>query len=202
MPFEIGKLAGEFVDVHRRLREYTPLQQLVEDPELEVGSEFGIQGRRSQSFVLKLSEPYSESGEGGLPQFRERLFKSSINCVRFAEHDARGVAVSREKLQPASEARLEDSTRAASPCGGCRGIERFERLLGAFVKIVEDREEQLLFAVEIQVERATRDTGPPDDVRDTRPAISLPRKDPRGRVQQLPAPDISRKDCSSPPNLI
>ena len=166
-----------------------------------MGGEFGIQGRRSQPFVLKLSEPYGESGEGGLPEFRERLFKSRINRVRFAEHDARGVAVSREKLQPASEARLEDGTRATSPRGGCRGIERFERLLGPFVKFVEDREKQLLFTVEIQVERAARDAGAPDDVRDTRAAISLPRKYPRGRVQQLLSPDISRKDRPPPPNL-
>lgn len=191
MPFEIGKLAGEFVDVHLRLAEHTPIQQLVQDAELEVGGKFGIQGRRSQPFVLKPSEPYGESGEGGLPDFRKRLFKSRINRVCFAEHDARGVTVSREKLQPASEARLEDGTRATSPRGGCRSIERFESLLGSFVKFVEDRQEQCFFAVEIQVERAAGDAGAPDDVRHAGAAISLPRKDPRGCIQQLLSPDIS-----------
>ena len=43
VPFEIGKLAGESVHVHRRLSEHTPIQQLVQDAELEVGGEFRIQ---------------------------------------------------------------------------------------------------------------------------------------------------------------
>ena len=42
VPLEIGKLAGELIDVHRRLAEHTPVQQLVQDAELEVGGEFGI----------------------------------------------------------------------------------------------------------------------------------------------------------------
>ena len=62
MPFEIGKLAGEFVNVHRRFSEYTPIQQLVQNAELEV-----VLKTRNHEHVKQIVEALKRAGFNARP---------------------------------------------------------------------------------------------------------------------------------------
>ena len=177
-----------------RVSENAPIQQLVQDAELEVSRQFGVQRSRGHAFVLESSKPRRESGEGGVTEFSKRLLESCIDRMRLSKHDACGIPTSSKELQPASKARFENGSRALWPRGSGRRIERFERLFGSIAKIIEHSQEHPLLAVEIQVEGPAGDPSATDDVRDTRAPVSLSRKDPRRSVQQLLPSDVGRKD--------
>jgi hypothetical protein len=117
--------------------------------------------------------------------------------VRLAQHDTGRVSLASEIFQPALKARFEN--RPWTERSGLRGccVERLERTLGSVVKVVEDGEQDAFFAVEIQVERTSRNARASDDVRDASAPVSLSRKDPRSGIQQLTAPGIAREDSAS-----
>ena len=111
VPFEICELTGERADIQVSLRQHTPIEQFVKDAKLEMRREFGVKRARCQPFLLKLSKPRGKPGKCGLTELGERFFKSRIDRVRLAQDDARGVAVSGEKLKPASKAGFENGPR-------------------------------------------------------------------------------------------
>ena len=98
-----------------------------------------------------------------------------------------------EKFQPAPEACFENLARTQRSGVGGRGVERFKGALDSVVKVVEDGEENAFFAVEVQIEGASRNARPRDDVRDARPPVAFACKDPRRGIQQLAPPSVARQ---------
>jgi hypothetical protein len=158
-----------------------------------VGRKFRIQRSRGQTVLLKFSKPRGEPHQGCLAKLDERLLKSCVDGVRFAQHHTGRIALTGEKFQPATKACLENFAGTQGSGVGGRGIERFEGALDSVVKVVEDGEQNALFAVEVQIEGASRNARPRDDVRDARPPVALACKDPRRGIQQLPPPSVARQ---------
>jgi hypothetical protein len=65
------------------------------------------------------------------------------------------------------------------------------------VEVLDDGEEDLLFAGEVEVEGAPGDAGALDDVADRRPAVPLSRKHPGCRQEQLLAAFVGLENGSS-----
>jgi hypothetical protein len=78
-----------------------------------------------------------------------------------------------------------------------RGVERLEGAPGPIVKLAQDRQQNLLFAVEVEVEGASRNTRARDDVGNPRPPVSLASEDPGRGFEQLVSPGVARQRCSS-----
>ena len=104
--------------------------------------------------------------------------------MRLPQHNPRRIALGGEIFEPAAEARFENRAWSErSGVGGCR-VQRFERALGSVVKLVEDGEQNAFFAVEVQVERASRNARPRDDVRDARAPVAFAGKNPYCSIEQ------------------
>jgi hypothetical protein len=147
-----------------------------------VRCQFRVQRSSGQALFLKFAKPCGEPREGGLAKLDQRLLKPRVDGGGLAQHHTRRVMLAGEIFQPAPEARFEDRPRAErSGLGGC-GVERFECALGSVMKVVEDRQQDALFAIEVQIERASRNACPRDDVRDGGAPVSLSRKDPRSSI--------------------
>ena len=197
VPLEVGELTCEGIDVDRRLGQHAPSQQLVEDAELKVSSEFGIDSRRRETIFLKFPESCRETGASRVAQFGERLSKSRINGMRLVQDDPRRVGMVHKELEPASKARFEDGAGAARSSLLCRRIERLECAFHLIVEVFEHREQDAFLAVEVQIERAAGHVRAGDDVGDAGPSIAFARKDPRRCLDQLQAAGISRQQSSS-----
>ena len=132
---------------------------------------------------MKLAKSRGETRERRLPELDQRLLKSRVDGVRLAQHYPRCVTLAGEVFEPAAEACFENRPWTERPCvSGCR-VKRFEGALGPVVKVVEDGQQNALFAVKIQVERASGDACTRDDVRDTGAPISFARKNPRSSIE-------------------
>ena len=117
-------------------------------------------------------------------QIRETLLEARIDRRGLFQDHRRGVAVVGEEAKPAPEARPEQRFRVGD---GLRG--RFaggrDGVRDSLVEVLDDGEEDLLFAVEVEVEGAARDAGARDDVADSRPAVPFACKDPGCGLKQL-----------------
>jgi hypothetical protein len=148
-----------------------------------VRRKFRVERSRCKAVLLKLPEPRRESREGSLTELDQRLFKSGVDGVRLPQHNPRRVTLTREIFEPAAETRFENRAWAErSGVGGCR-VQRFECALGSVVKLVEDGEQNAFLAVEVQIERASRNARSRDDVRDACAPIAFAGKDPGCRIE-------------------
>jgi hypothetical protein len=103
-----------------------------------------------------------------------------------------------EEAEPLAEAGPQHGARSFRPRGLRRIVEAFEHALYPGVEVFDDREEHLMFAAEVEVEGATGYARPGDDVADSGVAVSLPREDPGGGLQQLLSAFVWRKEGARP----
>jgi hypothetical protein len=161
-----------------------------------VRGKFRVERSRGKAVLLKLPESRGKSGEGRLSELDQRLLKSGVDRVRLAQHNPRRVTLTGEIFEPAAEARFENRPRAErSSVGGCC-VQRFEGALGSVVKLVEDGEQNAFFAVEVQIERASRNARSRDDVRDACAPVAFVGEDPGCGIKELTSPGVRREKRS------
>jgi hypothetical protein len=162
-----------------------------------VRRKFRVERSRGKAVLLKLPESRGESREGGLTELDQRLLESRVDGVRLPQHNPRRVTLTAEIFEPAAEARFENRAWAEESGVGGGRVQRFEGTFGSVVKLVENGEQNAFFAVEVQVERASCNTRPRDDVRDACPPVAFAGKDPRCGIEQLTPPGVWGEKRSS-----
>jgi hypothetical protein len=148
-----------------------------------VRRKFRVERSRGKAVLLKLPESRGESRERSLTELDQRLLKSRVDGVGLPQHNPCCVTLAGEIFEPAAEARFENraGTERSGVSGG--GVQGFEGALGSVVKLVEDGEQSVFFAVEVQIEGASRNARPRDDVRDACAPVAFPGKDPGSGIE-------------------
>ena len=195
IPGEGGKLLGQRLDIDLRVAENERVDDRVEHPHLQMRHE--IRRRRTiyQAERLHAPEADGEVAAGQLAQAGQARFEPWIDGGRLLQNDGRRIAVGGKKEEPAQKTALEHSAAVVfrEPH---RRVWLIEHSFDTVVKVVDDRQEDLFLAVEVEIERPTRDAGVGDDVADGGCAIAFACEDGDGRVEKLlTASRRSRSGC-------